>query len=177
MNFNNWTSYLGIFLMILFFFSKKGSKVSKFLIAGAILMIFSPLYLPKQIFGRWDSIKELKNKKVKKVIIEPSKPEWEVNLTDSILPISNIFQIDSIVGLLKNANIYTPGHSGTIWETKMILIDERNDSVFLRLIKTEKQGTAIYTSDNNFRKDEIAVYLERITNFTTPKFSVDFKKK
>jgi hypothetical protein len=177
MNFNNWTSYLGIFLMILFFFSKKGSKVSKFLIAGAILMIFSPLYLPKQIFGRWDSIKELKNKKVKKVIIEPSKPEWEVNLTDSILPISNISHIESIVGLLRSTNIYTPGHSGTIWETKMILIAEDNDSIFLTLNKTENQGTAIYTSDDSFRKDEIADYLERIANFTTPQFSVNFKKK
>jgi hypothetical protein len=177
MNFNNWTFYFGIFLMILFFFSKKGSKNSKFLIAGAILMIFSPLYLPRQIFGRWDSIKELKNKKVKKIIIEPSKPEWEVNLTDSILAISNISQIDYIVGLLKNTNIYSPGHSGTIWETKMILIDDDNDSIFLRLTKTENQGMAIYTSDNNFRKDEIADYLERIANFTTPQFSVDFKKK
>jgi hypothetical protein len=177
MNFNSWTFYLGIFLMILFFFSKKGSKASKFLIAGAIFIIFSPLYLPRQIFGRWDSVKELKNKKVKKIIIEPSKPEWEVNLTDSILAISNISQIDSIVGLLKNTNIYSPGHSGTIWETKMILIDDDNDSIFLRLAKTENQGTAIYTSDNNFRKDEIADYLERIANFTTPQFSVDFKKK
>ena len=50
----------------------------------------------------------------------------------------------------------------------MILITEQNDSLSFRIEKTENNGTIIHSPDNEFRKDELAEYLEKITNFTTP---------
>ena len=48
----------------------------------------------------------------------------------------------------------------------MILITSANDSIFLKVHKAENNGTVIYSSGNEWRKDEVGLYLEGIVNFT-----------
>jgi hypothetical protein len=176
MSIDKWIFYIGMFFIVLFFVVKKKHKASKFLLALALLIIFCPMFLPRQFFGKWDSVKMLKNKNISKIILKPSLPEWEVNLTDSIIIVSDKNKINYILNLLKNTDVYFPGHSPTIWETKAILVIENNDSIFLKIQKSANQGTAIYESLNVFRNDELSEYLEKITNFTAPHFSVEYKK-
>src|ERR1700704_2139487 len=108
---DKWVFYIGAFFGILFFFTKKHKKASRILLVIALAIIFCPLFLPRQFFGTWDSIKFLKNKKVNKILLGPSSPKWKINLTDSMVVISNPAQIAFITNLLKNSDMYTSGHS------------------------------------------------------------------
>lgn len=177
MSIDKWMFFSGLFFLILSFFIKKYKKTSIILRGVAILLIIVPLVLPKQFFGKWDAIKKLKNKDVISIILQPSQPEWDVNLSDSIINISDKGQIDYIISLLKKTDIYIPNHPDRIWETKITLVTEGKDSLALRIDKTQNNGTVIYEAENRFRKDELAEYLEKITNYTVPKFSLEFKKR
>jgi len=178
MSFDKWFFLLGIlFLIVFFLIRRKEKKISKVLFAFAIIILFAPLYLPRQILGKWDSVKTLKGKVVRSILLQPSQPEWQVNLTDSSINVFNKYEIYHIIDLLQKTEIYYPNHPTRIWETKMIFITTDGDSLTLKIEKTENNGTVIYSRDKKFRKDELAKFLEKITNFTSPHFSYEFEKK
>ena len=169
MSIDKWIFVIGILCLTIFFFiRKKKKKISKVLLVVGLLILFAPLYLPRKIFGKWDSIKNLKGKIVNRILLQPSLPDWDVNLTEASLNIDSRNQIDNITALLKETEIYYPNHPKRIWESKIILITNENDSLILRVEKTENNGTIIYSNENRFRKDKLAEYLESITNFTKP---------
>ncbi len=50
----------------------------------------------------------------------------------------------------------------------MIIISADRDSFQIEIHKTENNGTDIYTLTNEWRKDPIGDYLEKITSFSNP---------
>jgi hypothetical protein len=168
MSIDKWIFFIGLFFLVLFFFVRKSSTKSKFLLIMALVMIVGPMVLPRQVFGKWNSIRALKDKEISRVILQPSLPGWEVNLTDSVIIIFDKVQINNLLDLLKETDLYIPSHPARIWEVKMTLVTIDNDSLSLKVEKTENNGTVINTHDNKFRKDELAKYLERISGYTTP---------
>jgi hypothetical protein len=157
-----------IWAILLFFFILTKARNKRILILAAGLLLLIPLFLPRQLWGKWDSIKMLKGKKIRKILLLPSEPDWEVNLTDSpeLIKVSN--KINKIMDYLRKTEVYFPNHPRRIWETELIFITTGNDSIYLKIQKTDNNGTVIYTSDNQWRKDEIAEYLERIVEFSKP---------
>ena len=153
-------------LLVFLFFSKARNK--RILILAVGLLLFAPLFLPRQLWGKWDSIKILKGKEISKILLLPSEPEWEVNLTDSIELITDSNKIKQIMDFLRKTEVYFPNHPRRIWETKLIFITTANDSIPFKIQNTDNNGTVIYSSDNQWRKDEIAKYLERLVNFRKP---------
>ncbi len=153
-------------LFVLFIFSKARNK--RILILAAGLILFAPLILPRQLWGKWDSIKMLRGKEISKILLRPSEPDWEVNLTDSPVLINDSNKINKIIDYLRKTEVYFPNHPRRIWETELIFITTANDSISFNIQKTDNNGTVIYSPDDQWRKDEIAEYLERIVNFSKP---------
>ena len=110
----------------------------------------------------------LRGKEISKILLRPSEPGWEVNLTDSPVLINDSNKINKIMGYLRKTEAYFPSHPSRIWETKLIFITTGNDSISFQIEKTVNNGTVIYSPDNQWRKGEIAEYLERIVNFSKP---------
>lgn len=158
----------GLFLMLFFFIERKEKKISRYFFIVAIVVLFAPLYLPRKIFGKWNSLEPLGGKVIKKIILAPSQPEWNVNLTDSSVTILNKTEIDKISNLLKETEVFYPNHPLRVWETSMIFIAEDNDSLILKIEKTENNGVVIFSQNKKYRKDELAKYLENLTMFTSP---------
>jgi hypothetical protein len=155
-----------IILLLTFFVLKK--RNSRRLILASAWILFIPLFIPRQWWGEWDSIEMLKGKKINKILLSPSTPDWEVNLTDSLLVIDDTGKIDKILDYLRKTEVYFPGHPMRIWETNLIFITSANDSILYQIRKTQNNGAVIYSPDSRWRKDEIGQYLERIVNFSKP---------
>ena len=168
MGFDKCFFLLGFLFLIIYIVCKKNTVYSKVLFVLTILTFIVPFYLPRQFFGKWNSIKALKGKEVLNILLQPAQPDWPINLTDSLITISDKSKIADISNLLINTQAYFPNHPETIWETKMILITKDHDSLLLRISRTENNGTVIYSPDNRLRKDELGSYLEKIINFKKP---------
>lgn len=119
----------------------------------------------------------IKEEKISKIILQPSSPEWKVNLTSSVFVDTSKTEVEYIVGQLRKAEFYTNGHSAKIWETTAILITENKDSFFLKIDKAPYQGTGIYSMQNAFRNDELGEYLEKITGFKEADYSDRYKNQ
>lgn len=164
-----------LFFAVMIFLTIAGKrlnkKVERNILVMAILFLFLPIYLPRQIFGRWNSMSNLDDKVISEIHLQPSLPDWKVNLVGRDLIISSKPQIDTITRLLRNANVYFPSHPMRIWETKMILISTTRDTFEIEVHKTSNDGTTFETPTNRWRKDELAGYLEQITEHRQPVYS------
>src|ERR1700757_39652 len=105
-------------LFVLFILSK--ARNMRVLILATGLLLFAPLFLPRQLWGKWDSIKMLRGKEISKILLLPSAPDWEVNLTDSPVLINDSSKINKIMDYLRKTDVYFPNHPRRIWETKLI---------------------------------------------------------
>ncbi|HEY6901163.1 MAG TPA: hypothetical protein VI233_10990, partial [Puia sp.] len=166
MNYSNWLFLIWVVFFMAFIFVSRRKK--RFLFIGIVLILFVPLFLPRQVWGKWDSISMLNGKQISKVLLKPSEPGWDVNLTDSLEVIVDSNQINQLMGYLRKTELYFPNHPRRIWETKLIFVTKEKDSISFQIQKTENNGTVIYSPNNQWRKDEIAEYLERIVNFSRP---------
>lgn len=148
-------------------FSKPKGKVKAILIIVILFLFFGPTFLPSIIFGRWNSIRELHNKTITKIIIKPYWTPSEGNLSDSILELHNPEQIAHIQHLLNNTTIYEAGHSPSIWQTAIILITNESDSLPMHIFKTTEQGTKIFkdSSVDSYNQNELGDYLEKIIKY------------
>lgn len=152
----------------------KGKNIKvRFTFIALLLIIFSFSFMPRKIFGTWNSISGLNGKAIAAIHLRPSLPEWKVNLTGRDFIITDTHQVDTIVQLLKNAEVYSPSHPTNIWETKMILVSTAGDSLEITVNKTsnEYNGTYFVTPSSHWRKDEIGSYLEKLTRFQHPVYS------
>lgn len=160
-----------LLLIILSIFGKKASKGFKISIGALMVIIFLvPMILPRQIFGKWNSISKLTGKTIAKILLQPSDSKYDVNLVASDKIIYDKNQIDTLTHFLQNSEVYFPTHPSRIWETKMLFITTSNDTLEIEINKTSNNGTVIYTASNDWRKDDIGNYLERITNYKKPVF-------
>jgi energy-coupling factor transporter transmembrane protein EcfT len=157
-----------LFLIIYFLIKNKKSRLNLILPVLGILFLFAPLFLPSSFFGKWDLIKELKNKEIRSLILQPSQPAWEVNLVDSVVKIENKKDIEYLLSLLHKTEIYSPNHPIRIWEVKLIFVTGDNDSIPLKIEKVEKSETVIYSKQGSFKKKGLAEYLETIVHFYKP---------
>ena len=170
-----WLLYIAI-LIICYIVDKRNKKKNikiNLVFAALLVIIFSLCFMPRQIFGRWNSISRLNGKVVAAIHLQPSLPDWKVNLTGRDFIISDRQQIDTIVELLRMAEVYSASHPIRVWETKMILITTSRDTLEIRVNKTnnEYNGTEFETPSGNWRKDEIGRYLERLTKYQQPAYS------
>jgi|SRR5579859_3047050 len=131
-------------------------------------LLFVPFFLPRQWWGQQDAIQLLKGKKISKICLLPSTPDWEVNLTDSPTIINDTNTINQLLDYLRKTEVYFPGHPMRIWETKLIFVTTGNDSISCKIQRTTNNGTDIYAPNDQWRKDEIGPYLERIVNYHHP---------
>lgn len=168
MSFQGWLFSIGAFFMLVFFIV--GSKKHGYIwVVLSLIFVGVPTFLPRQIFGSWNAIKFLKGKQVVSILFEPSQPDYDVNLSDSLVNISDTIQIKHILNLLTDTQIGYPSKPFTVWETRMIFVTKDNDSLAIKIKKTEDDGTIITSPPRKeFRKDELAEYLEKITHFTKP---------
>ena len=134
-------------------------------------LIFIGQFLPRQLWGKWNAISKVEGKSLSKILLRPSAPDWKVNLTGKDFIISNQKQIDTIINLLQNVEVYFPGHPSRIWETKMIFVSLQKDTFEIKIHQTENNGTVIYTPSNEWRKDAIGSFLEKIISYEKPVYS------
>ena len=161
----------GVLLITLQIVRKRNNKRLNTILWSLLVLIFlGQELLPRQFFGKWNSISRLNGKKVTKILLYPSQPNWEVNLTGKEFVISDVNQIGILTNLLENVEVYSPGHPSRIWETKMTVICLK-DSFVIEIHQTENNGTVVYTPTNDWRKDEIGTYLEKITTYIKPVYS------
>jgi hypothetical protein len=114
MSIDKWIFYLGMLVFLFMFIANPKGKAKVVLSVAFILFVFGPLLLPPIIFGKWNSIKELQNKTITKIIIKPYSNSSHINLTDTILELNNVEQIVHTRYLLENTTIYLAGHSRDI---------------------------------------------------------------
>ena len=162
----------GLLLITFSIVRKKGNKrLNVTLWALMLLILFGQIILPRQLFGKWNSISKIDNKNITEILLQPSEPNWEVNLASKNFIITNKNQIDTIINLLQNVEAYFPGHPSRIWETKMIFVSLQKDSFGIKIHQTENNGTVIYTPSNEWRKDKMGPYLEKIISYRKPVYS------
>ena len=158
----------GLCLIISFFVGEERKTFSRIMLGAGFLILFAPLlFLPTSIFGKWNAIKKLQGKEITTIVLQPSLPGWEVNLTDSTVVISGKNQIDSISNLLHNTEVYFANRYSRIWETTMFLVTKENDSLLLKIEKTENE-TDITTPGNKFKNYTLGAYLEKLTGYKAP---------
>eukprot|EP01035_Chromulina_nebulosa_P012521 gene12521-16685_t len=120
--------------------------------------------------GKWNAIRFLNDKTVDTVFLEPSLPEWKVNLTKNKIAIIDSNQIDSIINLLKRSEMYAPNHPMQVWETKLTF--HTIDSTFkIKVTQTQNNGCVITTPTNEWRNDLLGKYLAEKTAFTAAFYS------
>lgn len=87
--------------------------------------------------------------------------------------ISGRQQIDTVVQLLRKAEVYSVNHPSRVWETKMILITTAGDTLTIQVNQTDNEynGTTFETSSSMWRKDELGSYLEKLTKYRQPVYS------
>ena len=172
---NYQTGLWNLFGILLITFSivrkKRNKKLNTTLWILMIFIFVGQTFLPRQLFGNWNSISKLDGKKITEILLQPSEPNWEVNLVGKDFLIFNKKQIDTITGMLQKAEVYFPGHPSRIWETKMVVITSDEDSFKIEIHQTENNGTDIYAPTNEWRKDPIGNYLEKITSYRKPVYS------
>jgi hypothetical protein len=161
-----------LFVVLLICYSivrkRQNKKLNAVLWILMILIFIGQVFLPRQLFGKWNSISNLRNKKIVEIILRPSEPHWEVNLVSKDFLISDTNHIDTLIQMLQKAEVYFPTHPSRIWETKMIIISADRDSLQIKIHQTQNNGTDIYTPTNEWRKDPIGNYLEKVTCFSKP---------
>lgn len=162
--------FLGLAIMLLHNILPK--KIKTVLVAIFIIIILLSL-LPRQWFGKWNSISTLNNKEVSEIHLLPSEPNWKVNLIGRDFIITNKKQIDSITQLLRKTEVRFTGHRYRDWETKMIFITTTKDTFEIKIVKEkyDNYSTLIYTPTNKWRRDEVGNYLEKLTNYHQPVYS------
>lgn len=164
-----------IFGAIVIFLSIAGKKLNKKLNTGlvalAIIILFLPSFLPRQFFGRWNAISDLDGKVISEIRLQPSLPNWKVNLVGRDFIISDKQQIDTITQFLRKTHVFFPNHPSREWETKMIFKTTTNDRFEMQINKTDNNGTYLETPTNEWRKDEIGSYLEKVTKYHQPVYS------
>jgi hypothetical protein len=169
---------LALLLIIVSFFIRKDKKrIGKFVTLLALVFLFLPFILPKRWFGEWNAIKGLKGKQIVTVIIEPSSPDWKVNLTDSSLEITNRNVIDTLSKLLSKTQAYFPNHPMRIWETSIVIVTNEHDTLKLKVSKTKNNGTVVTSPGGEFSIDNLDEYLEQLTNFKEAAYSKYSKDK
>ena len=172
MNIYSWIVIIFLIILILIFALQQKLKKNlfKILFVASILFVLVPRIIPGQLFGNWNALKKLNDKKVTLIILRPSSPGWKVNLTNDVVRIIDSGKIDIIVNLLHNAKFYESSHPIRIWETDIILYT-KDDSLKLNVQKNENyKGTIIIggSSSNELRLDKFGEYLEIITNYKSP---------
>lgn len=164
--------FLFVALLVTFLIVRKWNKKKLNGTLGVLMgLIFIGQFLPRQLWGKWNAISKVEGKSISKILLRPSAPDWKVNLTGKDFIISNQTQIDSIIDLLHNVEVYSPGHPSRIWETKMIFVSLQGDSIEIKIHQTENNGSVIYTPSNEWRKDAIGPYLEKIISYKNPVYS------
>ena len=159
----------GILLIAGLIFSKLGkNKAKNIVIVLFILNFIAPMLFPRQVFGKWDAIQQLKGKEITTILLKPSEPGWEVNLTDSCFIITNKNQIDTIVNLLRHCDVFIANHPARKWETEMVLVTGDQETLSLQIQMTDNNGTDIYGPAGEFRQDVLKGVLESITKYSTP---------
>ena len=123
-----------------------------------VLIIGTYIFITKEVLDS-KILKNLEAKSVSRIVVCPSLPGWEVNLTDSVVYIDDRMVIDSIITLLHSGKPYTPNHPTRIWEIKLIVVTN-GDSIYTKIANTSDNGTIIYTSDGKFKEDLLGKYLE-----------------
>lgn len=151
---------------------KRNIKINLAFVA-LLVIIFSLSFTPRQIFGRWNSISRLNGKVISAIHLQPSLPDWKANLTGKDFIISDKQQIDTIVQLLRKAEVYSINHPTGVWETKMKLITTSGDTFEIQVNKSDNEynGTYFETPSSRWRKDEMGGYLEKLTKYQQPVFS------
>jgi hypothetical protein len=168
MNYDHATLLAILVLAILSRVVKKNKKLSKKIYILLIVVVLLFMYLPRKIFGKWNAVSMLDGKQIERIILRPSSPGWEVNLTDSVLIITDRSQIDSIHTLLKGSYVYSAMHPSLVWETDMVFVLANKDSVVINIEKSSNDGTIINNGTNNWQKNEVGDYLEKITSYSHP---------
>ena len=155
------------------FYRKRGNKVLNGILIGCCILAFITPFLPRQVFGNWSAIKQLDGKEVYKIVIRPSTPDWEVNLTGSELIIQDKSTINILCNSLHKSDLYFAQHPSRIWETEMVLFTNDGDSLAIKISKSDNNGTEITVPNARLRNDDIDEYLEAITNYTSPQKGVN----
>lgn len=162
-------------IVILIIFKNKIPERTRLVIFVIGLLFMFSTCLPRQIFGKWNAVKKIKDQSVTEIILEPSEPDSKVNLTDSVFIIRDRKIIDSVYGLLQRSDVYIAAHPMREWETYMTLITENSDKLQIKVWYTINNGTILFQEGNDLRNDALAEILMNVTGYKEPVFGNNAK--
>lgn len=165
-----WLLFVILFITLSIVRKWRNKKLNISIIA-LLVLIFIGQFLPRQLLGKWNAISNVEAKNITEIHLQPSEPNWQVNLTSKDFIISDKKQIETIINLLQSTEIYFPTHPSRIWETKMIFISAEKENFQIEINQTENNGTVIYTPTNKWRKDAIGDYLVKMVSYIKPVYS------
>ncbi|THU40243.1 hypothetical protein FAM09_10265 [Niastella caeni] len=166
-----WLLFAAILIITFFKIDKKRNKKNSFTFVAFLIMVASLAFLPRQIFGRWNSISELDGKVISEIRLQPSEPDWKVNLVGRDFIITDKKQIDTITQLLRKVEVYSPSHPPRIWETNMVFITTSKDTFKIEVFKSNEYNGTVINALSRWRKDEIGSFLEKVTKYRQPVYS------
>jgi hypothetical protein len=154
--------FLGILLALCVTRRLISQKKFEIVLYASVSILLLLAILPRQIFGKWNSISNLNKRHVKEVLLIPSNPESNLDLIKKVEIISSRNEIDSIISLLRRTEVYYLNRYPMVWKTKMIIVTAENDSLELEILKKENDETVVNSNNEKSRKDELGEYLEKI---------------
>ncbi len=166
-----WILFLVLVVAYLLGRKLRSTPLNWILFALVILAFAGQFLLKGSIWGSWNAIAALKDKEITEIQLQPSTPNWKVNLVGKDIHLSGKKDIERIAQLLHKVEIYTPSHPVRIWETKMILITSTRDTLEMKIQQTVDDGTVVYMSSTAWVRDELGTYLEKLTRYSAPVYS------
>jgi len=106
------------------------------------------------------------------ILIVPSNPDWNINLTLDTIRITDKTVINSITNQLNNPNENYPGRGiSKTWEADLILDFKNNSNIKLEVLDAQHGICVFYTNTMGtpkFKCDGLKKILESISNYKKP---------
>jgi|GEM_PF-1169156 len=166
-----WVLLLALVIAYLLGRKIRSTPLNWTLFALVIVAFCSHFFVKGSIWGTWNAIEVLKDKEIIEIQLQPSAPNWKVNLVGRNIRLSDKKDKERITQLLQKVMTYSPSHPIRIWETKMTLITSTQDTLVMIVHQTVDDGTVVYMPSAEWASEELGTYLEKITRYTSPVYS------
>ncbi len=151
-------------------------KIWGLLASSLMIIIFGSLIYGSVTTERVSVVTNRLNKvtadSLNQILIVPSNPDWNINLTLDTIRITGKTVINSITNELNKTKENYPGRGlGKTWKADMILDFKNNSNIKLEVIDAQKGICVFYTNtmgSPKFKCDGLKEILESISDYKEP---------